>query len=171
MRVAFVRLLADTITIRDLYAKQGEQASGPFVKSFRLMCGRHRVEQVRLIGLLASHVRTLGGEALVMAADIAETTCIPRPPRGRESQGVQIERLLDAHERIARKAIPLVNLATDARMKGFKYDDAALIASELILTGKLQVWLLAEHLNSVSGGSTEVSRIFRIAGGLLPPNC
>ena len=33
-----------------------------------------------------------------MAADVAETTRIERPPRGREEVPVQISRLLDAHQ-------------------------------------------------------------------------
>ena len=40
----------------------------------------------------------LGGLSLAMAADVAETTRIARPPRGREEVPVQLSRLLDAHK-------------------------------------------------------------------------
>ena len=40
----------------------------------------------------------MGGISLAMAADVAETTRIARPPRGREEVPVQISRFLDAHQ-------------------------------------------------------------------------
>ena len=40
----------------------------------------------------------LRGVSLAMAADVAETTQIERPPRGREEVPVQLSRLLDVHQ-------------------------------------------------------------------------
>ena len=39
---------------------------------------------------IAERIQLLGGISLAMAADIAETTQIERPPRGREEVPVQI---------------------------------------------------------------------------------
>ena len=49
---------------------------------------------------LAERIQTLGGVALAMAADVAETTRIARPPRGTEDTTVQLFRLQQAHELI-----------------------------------------------------------------------
>jgi starvation-inducible DNA-binding protein len=38
-----------------------------------------------------------------MAPDVAETTRIERPPRGRKEVAVQLSRLLDAHQTIVRQ--------------------------------------------------------------------
>jgi starvation-inducible DNA-binding protein len=168
-QAVFVQLLADTMTLRDLYAKHGEQAHGPLAKVFELICQRHRVEHVRLVNLLATHVRTLGGEPLMMAGDVSSHTQIPRPPRGREAMEVQIERLLHAHELIAQQAMALVRFCGVGPMNEPERDATVLMASELILTSKLHVWLLAEHLRHVSNASTAVARAACIAGRLVLP--
>lgn len=170
-QAVFVQLLADTMTLRDLYAKHGEQASGPLARVFELICQRHRVEHVRLVNLLATHVRLVGGEPLTMAGDVSSQTQIPRPPRGRETMEVQIERLLHAHELIAQQAIALVRFCGLAPMNVPERDATALLASELILTSKLHVWLLAEHLRHVSNASTDVAQAACIAGRLVLPFC
>lgn len=164
-QAAVVQLLADTLTLRDLYAKHAEQAKGPLSCSFVLICHRHRIEHTRLAELLAAYVRRLSGEALVMAADIAATTRIPRPPRCREPLEMQIERLLGAHASIAEQAIALVQLSDNAAADRLRRDETTLLASELLLTGKLHVWLLAEHRQHVSDATT-MAHAKRIAGRL-----
>jgi len=42
-----------------------------------------------------------------MAADVAETTQIERPPRGREEVPVQLSRLIDAHQIIIQQSSEL----------------------------------------------------------------
>src|SRR5262249_38690454 len=84
----------------------------------------------------------LGGISLAMAPDIAETTTIPRPPRGREGVPVQISRLLDAHEIILQKARRAAREATDAGDDGTN----DLLISDVIRTNELQVWFVAEHV-------------------------
>lgn len=169
VRFAFVRLLADTVTLRDLYAKHGEQARGVLAKVFRLICQRHRVEHERLAAILATHIRVLGEEALVMTGDIAVHTSIPRPPRGREPLVVQVDRMIDAHERIAEQAIALMACCAGTRTRGLACDDTALIASELVLTGELHVWLLAQHLKRVAGTSADDGQTAVPPGGFLLP--
>jgi starvation-inducible DNA-binding protein len=169
--LAVAQLLADTVTLRDLYAKHGEQASGPLARVFALICQRHRVEHARLVELLTARVRTLGGVALIMSADIAATTNIPRPPRGRESMVLQIKRLLNAHERIASQAIALATTIGASPEHTAQIDETALIASEVVLTGKLHVWLLAEHLKHASNASSSAAEAACIAGRLVLPFC
>ena len=50
-----------------------------------------------------------------MAADVAETTLIPRPPKGREPVPVQISRLLHAHEIVLKEARTMARLAAKLR--------------------------------------------------------
>ena len=74
------QILADTLTIRDLYKKCHWQVTGPTFYQLHLLFDKHYEEQARLADLVAERVQTLGGVSLAMAHDIAETTTIPRPP-------------------------------------------------------------------------------------------
>jgi starvation-inducible DNA-binding protein len=135
-------LLADTLTLRDLYKKHHWQVSGPTFYQLHLLFDKHFEAQLDLVDALAERVQMLGGIAIAMAPDVAETTCIPRPPRGREEVPVQIARLLEAHETVLKEAH---RAAHEADASG---DDgtADLLISQVIRTNEMQVWFLAEHL-------------------------
>ncbi len=92
------QLLADTMTLRDLYKKSHWQVAGPTFYQLHLLFDKHYDEQVELVDTIAERIQLLGGVSLAMAADVAETTRIERPPRGREEVPVQLSRLLDAHK-------------------------------------------------------------------------
>src|SRR6266446_5306278 len=96
------QLLADTMTLRDLYKKSHWQVAGPTFYQLHLLYDKHHDEQDELVDAIAERVQLLGGVSLAMAADVAETTQIERPPRGREEVPVQLSRLLDAHQIIIR---------------------------------------------------------------------
>src|SRR6202142_4267065 len=92
------QLLADTMTLRDLYKKSHWQVSGATFYQIHLLFDKHYDEQVEIVDTIAERIQLLGGVSIAMAADVAETTRIERPPRGREEVPVQISRLLDAHQ-------------------------------------------------------------------------
>lgn len=137
------QLLADTMVLRDLYKKHHWQVSGPTFYPLHLLYDKHFAEQVELVDAIAERIMMLGGLSLAMAPDVAETTIIPRPPKGRERAEVQIERLLAAHEMVLEEAR---SMARDAAKSG---DDGTndLIVSDVIRTNEMQVWFLAEHVS------------------------
>lgn len=139
---ALNQVLSDTMVLRDMYKKHHWQVSGPTFYSLHLLFDKHYEEQVELVDKLAERVQMLGGVALAMAHDVAETTHIERPPRGREEVPVQLSRLLDAHEQILVEAR---QFAKDAATRG---DDGTndLLVSDVIRTHEMQVWFVAEHL-------------------------
>src|SRR5437868_6553361 len=92
------QLLADTITIRDLYKKSHWQTSGPTFYALHLLFDKHYAEQAELVDQIAERIQLLGGISLAMATDIAEASTIKRPPKGREEAPAQISRLLEAHQ-------------------------------------------------------------------------
>src|SRR6266567_2327135 len=98
------QLLADTMTLRDLYKKSHWQVAGSTFYQLHLLFDKHYDEQVELVDTLAERIQMLGGLSYAMAADVAEATNIPRPPKGREEVPVQLSRLLDAHEIILQQA-------------------------------------------------------------------
>jgi starvation-inducible DNA-binding protein len=136
------QVLADTITIRDLYKKHHWQVAGHTFYQLHLLFDKHYEEQNNLVDMIAERIQLLGGISLAMAADVAEETHIPRPPRGREEVPVQISRLLAAHEIILRE------VRESAKAADERGDDGTndLLVSDVMRTNELQVWFLAEHL-------------------------
>jgi len=139
------QILADTMTLRDLYKKHHWQVSGGTFYQLHLLFDKHYDEQVELVDQIAERIQALGGLSYAMAADVAENTNIPRPPRGREEVPVQISRLLTAHEIILQEA------RASARKASEMGDDGTndLLVSDVIRTNEMQVWFLAEHLVGV----------------------
>jgi starvation-inducible DNA-binding protein len=138
-------LLADTITLRDLYKKHHWQVAGPTFYQLHLLFDKHYEQQNELVDAIAERIQLLGGVSLAMAHDIAETTLIPRPPKGREEAPVQLSRLLHAHEIVLKEA------RTMARRAAESGDDGTndLIVSDVIRSNELQVWFVAEHVVDV----------------------
>jgi starvation-inducible DNA-binding protein len=139
------QILADTITLRDLYKKHHWQVSGPTFYQLHLLFDKHHDEQDELVDTIAERIQSLGAISLAMAADVAETTGIPRPPRGREEVPVQISRLLEAHEIILKEARTMARQAAEAGDDGTN----DLLVSDVIRTNEMQVWFLSEHLVDV----------------------
>src|SRR6185312_16262820 len=105
------QLLADTVTLRDLYKKSHWQVVGPTFYQLHLLFDKHYEEQNKLVDEIAERIQLLGGVSLAMAHDIAETTMVPRVPRGREEVPVQISRLLHAHEIVLKEARTMARIA------------------------------------------------------------
>jgi starvation-inducible DNA-binding protein len=139
------QVLADTITIRDLYKKHHWQVAGHTFYQLHLLFDKHYEEQNELVDMIAERIQLLGGVSLAMAADVAETTLIPRPPRGREEVPVQISRLLHAHEIILEESRSMARQADDSGDDGTN----DLLISNVIRTHELQVWFLSQHLVDV----------------------
>lgn len=136
------QLLADTMSLRDLYKKHHWQVVGHTFYQLHLLFDKHYEEQVELIDTIAERIQMLGGIAIAMAADVAETTRVPRPPRDRESVPVQLSRLLEAHQ------IVLEHVRKAARTASENGDDGTndMLAGDVLRTNEMQVWFLSEHL-------------------------
>jgi starvation-inducible DNA-binding protein len=139
------QILADTMTLRDMYKKHHWQVAGKTFYQLHLLFDKHYDEQVELVDQIAERIQLLGGLSYAMAADVAENTNIPRPPKGREEAPVQISRLLTAHQ------IVLQGARASARKAATLGDDGTndLLVSDVIRTNELQIWFLAEHLVDV----------------------
>jgi starvation-inducible DNA-binding protein len=139
------QILADTFTLRDLYKKHHWQVAGPTFYQLHLLFDKHYEEQNDLVDLLAERIQSLGGVSIAMAPDVAETTIIPRPPKGREEVPVQISRLLHAHEIVLKEARTMARQAAEAGDDGTN----DLLVSDIIRGNEKQVWFLSQHLVDV----------------------
>ena len=136
------QVLADTMTLRDMYKKHHWQMSGATFYQLHLLLDKHYEEQAALVDMISERIMALGGISIAMAADVAEMTRIPRPPKGREDVPTQLARLLEAHEIILGQAHEGADMADEAGDDGTN----DLLVSNVIRTGEPQVWFLAEHL-------------------------
>ncbi len=136
------QLLADTITLRDLYKKHHWQVVGPTFYQLHLLYDKHYEEQSTLVDTIAERIQILGGVAVAMAHDVAELTSIPRPPRDREEAPIQVSRLLEAHQ------IILKNCHDFAKQADESGDDGTndLAVSDVLRLNELQVWFVSEHV-------------------------
>jgi len=139
------QLSGGTTTLRDMYKKHHWQVAGPTFYQLHLLYDKHYNEQSELVDTVAERIQSLGGISLAMAHDVAETTLIPRLPRGRQPVPVQLARLLHAHE------IILLESRTMAKQAAAAGDDGTndLLVSDVIRTNEMQVWFISEHLVDV----------------------
>jgi len=136
------QMLADTMSLRDMYKKHHWQVSGPSFYALHLLFDQHAVRQTELVDALAERIQTLGGVSLAMASDIAQISRVEIPLRGREEVPVQLSRLLEAHEHILIAARTLARRATQLGDDGTN----DLLVSEIVRTNEAQVWFVSEHL-------------------------
>jgi starvation-inducible DNA-binding protein len=136
------QILADTISLRDMYKKHHWQVTGPTFYQLHLLFDKHYEEQVELVDSLAERIQTLGGVAIAMAHDVAETTRVERPPRGREDPNAQLFRLLQAHELIIAETREAADWTAEAGDQGTN----DLLVSEVLRHNEFQVWFITEQL-------------------------
>ena len=135
------QILADSMSLRDLYKKHYWQAPAGTSHQLRLLFDKHYKEQVEIIDEIAERIQWLGGVAIGSAADVAEMTTIRRPPEGREDAPVQISRLIQAHQAVLKEAHAAARLAAEAGDEGTR----DLLVRRVIKTHELQVWFLSER--------------------------
>ena len=136
------KVLADTQILYGLYKKHHWLMRGATFYQLHLVLDKHAGEQLELVDTIAERVQSLGGVAVGDPRHVAEITSIPRPPDGVEEVPAMLSRLLEAHETI------LVEAHDAAARTAELGDDGTndLLVSQVIRTGELQAWFLAEHL-------------------------
>jgi starvation-inducible DNA-binding protein len=107
-----------------------------------LLYDKHFAEQVEVVDTIAERIQLLGGLAIAMAPDVAETTQIERAPRGREEVPVVISRLLDAHQIIIRQCREIADRADKLGDHGTN----DMVVSDVLRVNELEAWFLSEHL-------------------------
>jgi starvation-inducible DNA-binding protein len=136
------QLLADSITLRDMYKKHHWQISGPTFYQLHLLFDKHFDEQVELVDTIAERIQILGGVSIAMGGDVAKLSHIPAPPMGREEVPVQISRLLEAHKHIMQECHDIAEAADDAGDDGTN----DMVVSDILRANELQSWFIGQHL-------------------------
>src|SRR5258706_7039300 len=136
------QLLADTQILYALYKKHHWLMRGHTFYQLHLLLDKHAGEQLELVDQIAERIQTLGGVAVGDPRHVAEITRIGRPPNGCEEVPAMLSRLLEAHEMILADAHDAAAPTADMG------DDGSndLLVSDVIRTGDMEAWFLAEHL-------------------------
>src|ERR1051325_11297640 len=129
------QILADTITLRDLYKKSHWNAAGPTFYQLHLLFDKHYEEQAELVDEIAERVQMLGGISVGDPRHAAELTTIERPPDGAEVVPVIIDRLLAAHETIIEK----VRAGIDRTEESGDWGTNDLLMSDVLRRNEMQV--------------------------------
>ncbi len=135
-------LLADTISLRDMYKKHHWQVSGPTFYQLHLLFDKHYDEQGDIADGIGERIQLLGGISVAMGGDVAKLTEIPPPPMGREEVPVQISRLLEAHKIIMKKCGEIIKASDDADDWGTN----DLVMSDVLRPNEVQSWFIGQHL-------------------------
>jgi starvation-inducible DNA-binding protein len=136
------QLLADSITLRDMYKKHHWQVSGPTFYQLHLLFDKHFDEQIEMVDTIAERIQILGGVSIAMGGDVAQLTKIQPPPRGREEVPVQISRLLEAHKHIMQSCHDIAEAADKAGDDGTN----DMVVSDILRANELQSWFIGQHL-------------------------
>jgi starvation-inducible DNA-binding protein len=136
------QLLADSITLYDLYKKHHWQIAGSTFYQLHLLLDKTAEEIEDSIDLIAERIQMLGGVTAGMPFDVVERTKVERPPTGVENVPALLARTIQAHTTLIQTIREGIEL-TD-RNKDYGTND--LLASDLIRLHEMQIWILSQHL-------------------------
>ena len=135
-------LLADTITLREMYKKAHWQMKGETFYPLHLLFDKHFEEQVELVDMIAERIQMLGGVSNGMPGEVVKIRTIQDPPGGVEEIPEIIGHLLDAHTTILEEGHKLADQSSDNKDWGTN----DLMASEIIRVNQMQYWFTSQHL-------------------------
>lgn len=136
------QILADSITLYDLYKKHHWQIAGATFYQLHLLLDKHAEEVEGSIDLVAERIQMLGGVTCGMPFDVAENTKIERPPLGVESVPAILSRTVNAHATVIRTIREGIELTEQNK----DYGTNDLLMSDLLRMHEMQVWMISQHL-------------------------
>lgn len=136
------QLLADSITIYNLYKKHHWQVTGPTFYQLHLLLDKHASEILETIDLIAERIQTLGGVTTGMPFDVAEMTQIERPPKGEEDIPAMLARTVNAHATIIKNLREAIEVSDQNK----DYGTNDLLVSDVLRVHELQLWFISQHL-------------------------
>ena len=136
------QLLADSITLYNLYKKHHWQVTGPTFYQLHLLLDKHAGEVLETVDLIAERIQTLGGVTTGMPWEVAETTKVEHPPTGEEDIPAMLARTVNAHATI----IKTIRDGIEQTDENKDYATNDLLSSRVLPLHELQVWFVSQHL-------------------------
>ncbi len=136
------QLLADSITLYNLYKKHHWQVTGPTFYQLHLLLDKHAGEVLETVDMIAERIQTLGGVTTGMPWEVAETTNIEHPPTGEEDIPAMLARTVNAHATVIKTLRSGIEQTDDNK----DYATNDLLTSRVLPLHELQVWFVSQHL-------------------------
>ena len=136
------QLLADSITLYNLYKKHHWQVTGPTFYQLHLLLDKHADEVLETVDAIAERIQTLGGVTTGMPWEVAETTNIEHPPTGEEDIPAMLARTVNAHA----TTIKTIRNGIEQTDDNKDYATNDLLSSRVLPMHELQVWFVSQHL-------------------------
>ena len=136
------QLLADSITMYNLYKKHHWQVTGPTFYQLHLLLDKHADEVLETVDAIAERIQTLGGVTTGMPFEVAEMTKIEHPPTGQEDIPAMLARTVNAHATIIKTIRDGIEQSDDNK----DYTTNDLLSSRVLPMHELQVWFVSQHL-------------------------
>lgn len=135
-------ILANTIFMQSVYKKYHWHVAGEDFYQYHLLFDKHAGEQIPLVDLLAERIRTLGGVAEGMPADVVKNTTLSELGEPGSDAGKMVASLLKLHDdymQVVRKA---------AKAAADREDDGTndLLVSDVLRVHELQTWFIRSCL-------------------------
>jgi starvation-inducible DNA-binding protein len=136
------QLLADSITMYNLYKKHHWQVTGPTFYQLHLLLDKHANEVLETVDAIAERIQTLGGVTTGMPWEVAEMTEIEHPPTGEEDIPAMLARTVNAHA----TTIKTIRAGIEQTDDNKDYATNDLLSSVVLPMHELQVWFVSQHL-------------------------
>jgi starvation-inducible DNA-binding protein len=138
-----IPLLADTLFMYALYKKYHWHVEGEDFYEYHLLFDKHADEQLPIADLIAERIRTLGGRAPGMPADIENNKTISEPNDPGIDGQKMINNLCIVHENIIKN----LRIAAEATDKNGDAGTNDLIVSDALRVHELQLWFIRSCLS------------------------
>jgi starvation-inducible DNA-binding protein len=136
------QLLADSITLYHLYKKHHWQVAGPTFYQLHLLFDKHADEVLQTVDLIGERIQMLGGVALGMPFEVAESTKIARPPKGTEGVPSMLARLVEAHGVVIKE----IRSGVELTERNHDYGTNDMLMSDILRMHEMQIWFISQHL-------------------------
>ena len=136
------QLLADSVTLYNLYKKHHWQVTGPTFYQLHLLLDKHAGEVLETVDMIAERIQTLGGVTTGMPWEVSEITNIEHPPTGEEDIPAMLARTVNAHA----TTIKTIRAGVEQTDDNKDYATNDLLTSRVLPMHELQVWFVSQHL-------------------------
>ena len=135
-------LLADSITLYNLYKKHHWQVAGPSFYQLHLLFDKHAEEIEGTIDMIAERIQMLGGVTTGMPPEVAKMTRLERAPTGAENVPGMLARTVGAHAEIIKATREAIEITGENK----DYGTNDMLVSNVLRMHEMQMWFISQHL-------------------------
>jgi starvation-inducible DNA-binding protein len=136
-------VLANTIYMQALYKKYHWHVHGPDFYQYHLLFDKHATELIPIIDIVAERIRTLGGIAEGLPAQVEQHKTIAEPETPELHVSAMVKNLCVVHESLIEHLRSVIQKADAVHDEG----TSDLLVSEVLRVQELQLWFMRSCLD------------------------